>query len=93
MGKDESDGATLRAAILALASERGPAKTICPSEVARHLLGSDEKAWRLLMKPIRRETVALADEGRVVVKRKGRVVDPQDFRGIYRIAIVDEGDA
>ena len=90
MGKDEIDAATLRDTILDLAAARGPAKTICPSEVARHLLGSDEKAWRLLMKPIRREAVALADEGRVVVKRKGRAVDPHDFRGIYRIAIMEE---
>ena len=88
-GKDltDHDRTELRKTILALAGERGPLKTICPSEVARHLAGSDEKAWRLLMKPIRAEAVGLADEGLLVIKRKGRTVDPHDFRGIYRLAV------
>ena len=81
--------ADLRATILALASERGPLKTICPSEAARALAGADEKAWRLLMKPIRAEAVRMADEGLVEIRRKNRPVDPHDFRGIYRIAIRD----
>ena len=81
------DAALLRETILRLAGARGPEKTICPSEVARELLGSDEKAWRLAMKPVRAEAVRLAEEGQVVIKRKGRPVDPHDFRGIYRIAI------
>ena len=84
------DEATLRETILRLAAARGSDKTICPSEVARELRGSDEKAWRLLMKPIRREAVALADEGRVTIRRKGRAVDPHDFRGIYRIAVAED---
>ena len=83
------DEATLRETILRLAAARGSDKTICPSEVARELRGSDEKAWRLLMKPIRREAVRLADEGAVTIRRKGRAVDPHDFKGIYRIAIND----
>ena len=90
MGKNEIDSGTLRAAILHLAAARGPEKTICPSEIARHFLGHDEKAWRHLMKPIRREAVALADEGRVTIRRKGRAVDPHDFRGIYRIAVAED---
>lgn len=77
----------VRETILALATERGPTKTICPSEAARSLAGRDEKAWRLLMKPIRAEAVRMADEGLIEIRRKGRPVDPHDFRGIYRIAI------
>ena len=83
----EPDRATLRATILDLAVARGPDKTICPSEVARHLAGSNEKEWRRLMKPIRAEAVRLADEGLVEIKRKNRPVDPHDFRGIYRLAV------
>ena len=84
------DGEVLRAAILALAAARGPGRTICPSEVARTLLGPNETQWRRAMKPIRAEAVRLADEGRVVLKRRGRPVDPHDFKGIYRIAIVED---
>ena len=42
----------LRDAILRLADERGPSKTICPSDAAR-AIGGDE--WRDLM-PDERET-------------------------------------
>ncbi|MET0257688.1 MAG: DUF3253 domain-containing protein [Methylobacterium sp.] len=76
----------IRAAILAMTAERGVDKTICPSEVARALAGPNETEWSRLMGPIRVEAVRLADEGLVVVKRKGRVVDPHDFKGIYRLA-------
>ena len=77
----------LRATILSLATARGPEKTICPSEAARALAGTNEKAWRRLMKPIRTEAVRLADDGLVEIRRKGWPVNPREVRGIYRIAI------
>ena len=82
-----ADPNELRATILALAATRGPGKTICPSEAARALAGSDEKVWRRLMKPIRAEVVRMAEAGLVEIRRKGRAVNPRDFKGIYRIAI------
>lgn len=80
---------TIRQTILSMADERGAEKTVCPSEIARSLAGSDEKEWRKLMHPIRVEVVRLADEGEIVVKRKGRVVDHHDFKGIYRLSRAD----
>lgn len=77
----------LRQAILSACATRGPAKTVCPSEVARDLAGSNETIWRLLMKPIRREAVRLAKEGEIVIRRKGQIVDPDAFKGIYRLAL------
>ena len=74
-------------AILDLAAERGPQKTICPSEAARALGGPHPAGWGPLMGPVRRVAVRLMKEGRIVIKRKGRPVDPDDFRGVYRIAI------
>jgi hypothetical protein len=38
------------------------------------------------MQPIRRVAVALAEQGRLVILRKGRPVDPRDFKGVYRLA-------
>lgn len=78
--------------ILRMAAARGPGKTVCPSEVARSIAGNDEKAWRLLMKPIRVQAVALARAGKVRILRKGRPVDPDDFKGIYRLAVPDAED-
>ena len=61
-------------------------KTICPSQVARALAGSDEKQWGLLMKPIRARAIALAQADQLVIKRKGKPVDPNEgFKGIYRL--------
>jgi hypothetical protein len=71
--------------ILGLVAARGPEKTICPSEAARALGGDHPDGWGPLMQPIRRVAVRLAKEGRVVITRKGRIVDPDDFRGVYRL--------
>lgn len=83
----------LDAVILTLLQDRGMAKTICPSEVARLIAGSDEKAWRHLMKPIRARAVALAKDGVITIKRKGHIVDPDRFKGVYRLGLPPEHGA
>ena len=85
------DETRLRQTILDLAKARGPGKTICPSEAARAIAGPDEKQWRLLMKPLRAQAVAMAKAGEITILRKGRPVDPDDFRGVYRIAMAADG--
>lgn len=81
----------IEATILELAAERGPGKTICPSEAARALGGNQPEGWSPLMPRVRRIAVRLMKEGRIVIRRKGRPVDPDDFRGVYRISVPDEG--
>ena len=71
--------------ILDLLSQREAEKTICPSEAARALAGKDPDAWSRLMPLIRRTAVRMMKEGRIEIRRKGKAVDPDDFRGIYRI--------
>lgn len=71
--------------LLALLAEREPGKTLGPQDVARALGGDHPDGWGPLMGPIRRVAVRLMKEGRVVLLRKGRPVDPDDFRGVYRI--------
>jgi hypothetical protein len=45
------------------------------------------------MTPVRQVAVRLMKQGRVAIMRKGRVVDPDDFRGVYRIALpAEEGE-
>lgn len=75
----------IRACLEELVAQRGAGKTICPSEVARALGGSEPDAWGRLMTPVRRVAVALMKEGRVTILRKGHAVDPDDFKGVYRI--------
>jgi hypothetical protein len=37
--------------------------------------------------PIRRAAVSLAQAGRLVIYRKGKPADPNDFRGVYRLGL------
>lgn len=48
---------------------------------------SEAADWHLLLAPIRRAAVDLARDGRVVIYRKGKPVDPSDFKGVYRIGL------
>lgn len=81
----------IEARILALLAGSGPGKTIAPFDVGRALAGSHPDQWGPLMQPIRRAAVKLMKEGRIVILRKGRPVDPDDFRGVYRLALPGEG--
>ncbi|MFD0934939.1 DUF3253 domain-containing protein [Methylobacterium trifolii] len=87
--------AEIEETMLRLVAERGAGKTICPSEVARALGGPHSEGWGPLMQPVRRVAVGLAKAGRLPPLREGRPVDPDDFRGIYRLALppADEGES
>ncbi len=77
----------LETVLLRLVSERGTDKTICPSEAAIAVAGKEGQAWGALMPQIRKIAVRLANEGRIVVTRKGKPVDPNDFKGVYRLGM------
>lgn len=70
--------------IRGLAAERGVGKTLCPSEVARAV---SPDAWRPLLGRVRQEAVRLAQAGEISIYRKGRPVDPETFKGVYRIGL------
>lgn len=80
----------LRETLLKFATERGPEATFCPSEVARAIAGSHPDNWGPLMQPIRRVAVDLAKSGRLAIFRKGKLADPDDFRGVYRLGMPRE---
>jgi hypothetical protein len=75
--------------ILELLRARGLERTIGPMDVARALGGDHPDGWGPLMPDVRRAAVRLMKQGRLVILRKGRPVDPDDFRGVYRLALVD----
>ena len=83
----KADDTAIEETMLGLVAERGAGKTICPSEVARALGDPRPDNWSPLMQPVRRVAVRLAHAGRVSILRKGKPVDPDDFRGIYRLAL------
>lgn len=72
----------IRNCMLRLAKERGPAKSICPSEVARAL---NPKEWRDTMRDVRHVAIELCNEGRIEVLQKGARVNPLTARGPIRL--------
>ena len=75
--------------ILRLAAATGPAGSISPNDVARTLAATD---WQALTARIRREAVRLAQQGRLVILRKGKPADPAEFKGVYRLRIGTDGN-
>ena len=73
--------ADIEATILALTAQRGPAKSICPSEVARAL----RPDWQPLLGEVRRAACRLAAAGRIDILRKGHVVAPSGIKGVIRL--------
>ncbi len=85
-GASASEDAALEAAILELLAERGAGKTICPSEAARRVAGSEvREAWEPLMEPARAAARRLHAAGRLVVMQGGHPVDPSHARGPIRL--------
>ena len=70
--------------LLAVLTQAGSG-TLSPPEIA-HLL-APEGDWHALLMPIRRAAVKLALAGRLVIYRKGKPADPNDFRGVYRLGL------
>jgi len=64
---------------------KAPGKTLSPPEIAHAIAGEGD--WHDLLVPIRRAAVTLALAGRLVIYRKGKPVDPSDFRGVYRLGL------
>jgi hypothetical protein len=79
----------IEAAILSLLENRGAGKSICPSEAAREAFGD---GWNGHMRHVRSAAVHLARQGQIVITRKGKPVDPEDFKGVYRLALPNRSD-
>jgi len=73
-------------AILDLLARRDPGKTICPSEAARALGGSD--GFRALMPLVREAASELVAGGRIEVTQRGEPVDLATARGPIRLRLV-----
>jgi Protein of unknown function (DUF3253) len=79
---------SLESVILALCAQARAGRTICPTDAAQAFAaarGEGELGWRAHLQGVRAAAVRLADDGRIVIYRKGKPVDPHDFRGVYRL--------
>ncbi|OBI89543.1 S-adenosylmethionine tRNA ribosyltransferase [Mycobacterium asiaticum] len=81
----------LRSSILALARNRGPDSSICPSDAARAIGG---QTWRDLMPDARELARELAAAGHVVITQRGETLDPDaQWTGPIRITTRHSPDA
>lgn len=61
-----------------------PGKSVSPEKVARAV---DAEGWRRVLPQVRSTAVGLARAGRVVVIRHNKPVDPERFKGVYRLRL------
>jgi hypothetical protein len=79
-----ADPALAEATILELCAAT---KSVNPETVARAL---DPENWRKRLTDVRFAAVRLALAGRVEITRHGKPVDPENFKGVWRIRAVAE---
>ena len=87
---DRPERLPLEETILRLCAERGAEKSICPTDAAKAFAqarGEDDLGWRNWLTQVRSTAVGMARQGRLIIYRKGKPADPDDFRGVYRLGL------
>lgn len=82
--KPDETANPVRDAILRLTMACGPGKTISPMDAARDV---SEKNWRRALVDVKAEAVRLAKSGDITIYRKGKPVNPDDFKGVIRLGL------
>jgi Protein of unknown function (DUF3253) len=66
---------------------------ISPNEIAQNIArdrakeGSPSDFWRKFLTAVRQQAIHLARNGRIEIVRKGKAVDPNDFKGLYKLRL------
>lgn len=81
---EDQTGNQVRAAILKLVGASDVGETFEPADVARKV---SKDHWEKLLGDVRAEAVRLAVVGEISIYRKGKPVDPRDFKGVWRIGL------
>ncbi|MES2829832.1 MAG: DUF3253 domain-containing protein [Bacteroidota bacterium] len=71
--------------IIAVAEQRGPEKSTCPSEIARMLFPED---WRNHMKEVVDVAIDLNNKNKVIITQNGVPIDVNHIKGPIRIKTV-----
>ena len=79
--------------ILAVLGDLAPGRSASPMDVARVFAAARAKpsdppdVWRRYMNAVKQQMVYLARTGRIEIIRKGRPVDPNNFKGVVRLRL------
>lgn len=75
--------------ILSQLAAVAPGKSIDPMSVAKAV---QPERWQRLLGHVRTDAIELAREGGIVILRHNKPVNPEKFRGVYRLRLRMEGD-
>lgn len=81
---EDQTGNQVREAILKMVAASEVGDTFEPADVARQV---SKNSWERLLGDVRAEAVRLAVVGEISIYRKGKPVDPRDFKGVWRIGL------
>ncbi|MFI4969970.1 MAG: DUF3253 domain-containing protein [Lysobacterales bacterium] len=87
LSADDTLAERIRECVLELLVQRGPGRSICPSEAAHLLAMRMECGWQELMRPVRTVATALAEGGVIEALQHEAVVDIRDVRGPVRLRL------
>ena len=93
--KDNDDPVAVT--ILTLLTEMEPGKTLTPETAARRFAEGRRRQndppdlWRRYLNAVRQQAIHLARAGRIEILRKGKTVDPSDFKGVYWLRLKADG--
>lgn len=76
--------AAIETVIFDLLAAHGPGKSVAPAEVAQAI---DPEGWRRLLPQVRSTAVGLSRAGKLEITRHGKAVDPDRFKGVYRLRL------
>jgi hypothetical protein len=81
----------IRDCMLDLLVERGPGRSVCPSEVARASAVRLGRCWQELMPSVRAIALALVDAGEIEAIQREVVVDPGAVHGPVHLRLRPDG--
>lgn len=79
-----ADSKRIKKQIIRLTKQRGPDKTICPSEAAK---ACDPDNWRSHMDEVRRAADELQKQGLIAIEQDSQEIQLEEVRGPIRLRI------
>ncbi|MFC5342790.1 DUF3253 domain-containing protein [Brevundimonas staleyi] len=64
-------------------------KSVEPAEVAKVL---QPEQWQRMLPKVRATALGLMRQGKLTITKKGKVVDPNDFKGVTRLRLPTEAE-
>ena len=84
----------IAALLLRQRDRKGTGLSICPTQVARAIAETEgaPDRWRRWLPAVRAGAIRMAQRDDIRILRKGKPVDLEAFKGIYRLALPPSGD-